>query len=185
MRALAGIIAALLLVVAAPAANAQDAEISTYLAAGAAYFGAPAAQVEQRVEQVPGDANAWAGAVENGFRDGTPFIVLDPDWYPYRPGVPRAYWEAQMCTIVAHEYGHLIGRAHEPSGLMAVPVPINVVPGCPTYHEDDVLWRAARARARKPRTARQRARLRALRSHRLGQGYSRGAPPRGARHAGP
>ena len=40
-----------------------------------------------------------------------------------------------MCSVVAHEWGHLLGSGHvsDPNSLMNPVTPINFVAGCPTW----------------------------------------------------
>lgn len=39
-------------------------------------------------------------------------LSLDPDYYPRPAEADADYWNALLCTVVAHEYGHLVGLRH-------------------------------------------------------------------------
>jgi Matrixin len=83
----------------------------------------------QRAEWLP-DPGVWAAAVQGGCA-----IAFDPDFYPAPADYDNAWWQAAMCSVVAHEWGHLLGYGHvsDPNNLMNPVTPINIVGGCPTW----------------------------------------------------
>ncbi len=120
----------------APATTADpatDPQIAQWLGLARAYWNAspncPQGISLVRAESLP-DPGVWAAAVPGGCE-----IAFDPDFYPAPAGYDRAWWQAAMCSVVAHEYGHLLGYGHvaDPSNLMNPVTPINIVPGCPTW----------------------------------------------------
>jgi hypothetical protein len=74
-------------------------------------------------------SSAWAYSSSDGC-----WIALNPDQYPAPPGSDPVPWRTAMCTIVAHEWGHLIGVPHssDPASLMYPFVPVGVLPRCST-----------------------------------------------------
>lgn len=59
-------------------------------------------------------------------------IRLSTSWYPNPPeGISHVRWEWQMCVIIAHEYGHLLGEEHseDVTSIMYKAPSINI-PGC-------------------------------------------------------
>jgi hypothetical protein len=82
-----------------------------------------------RAQWLP-DQGIWAAAQQGGCT-----IAFDPDFYPAPAGYDVRWWQAAMCSVVAHEYGHLLGYGHvnDPNNLMNPVTPINIVAGCPTW----------------------------------------------------
>jgi hypothetical protein len=112
---------------------AADPLIARWLEIGRAFWNAspncPGGVSVTRAQWLP-DAGVWAAAVRGGCA-----MALDPDFYPAPPGYDHGWWQAAMCTVVAHEWGHLLGNAHvsDPNNLMNPVAPINIVAGCPTW----------------------------------------------------
>ena len=119
---------------AAPAADpATDPQIAQWMATAQAYWGAapncPDGISIQRAQWLP-DPNVWAAAVQGGCA-----VAFDPDFYPAPAGYDQGWYQAAMCSVVAHEWGHLLGYGHvaDPNNLMNPITPINIVGGCPTW----------------------------------------------------
>jgi hypothetical protein len=112
---------------------ATDPQIATWLQVAQSYWHAgpncPDGISITRAQWLP-DPGVWAAAVQGGCA-----MAFDPDFYPAPPQYAAAWWQAAMCSVVAHEWGHLLGRGHvnDPSNLMNPVTPINVVAGCPTW----------------------------------------------------
>ena len=83
----------------------------------------------QRAQWLP-DPNIWAAAVQGGCA-----VAFDPDFYPAPADYDQGWYQAAMCSVVAHEWGHLLGYGHvaDPNNLMNPVTPINIVDGCPTW----------------------------------------------------
>jgi hypothetical protein len=120
--------------VAAGAPNpSTDPQIATWLQIAQAHWGAgpncPDGISISRAQWLP-DPGVWAAAVQGGCA-----MAFDPDFYPAPPQYDPAWWRAAMCSVVAHEWGHLLGYGHvnDPSNLMNPVTPINIVGGCPTW----------------------------------------------------
>jgi matrixin len=122
---------------AAPAATttdpAADPLIGQYLQLAQAHWAAspncPDGISLQRAEWLP-DPGVWAAAVQGGCA-----IAFDPDFYPAPAEYDYGWWQAAMCSVVAHEWGHLLGYGHvsDPNSLMNPVTPLNIVGGCPTW----------------------------------------------------
>ena len=142
----------LLLAICAPTARAaapaapdpeRDPEVRAWLVAAAGFWRArPGCQggvgvVRSEWSASPG---AWAAATRGGC-----WIALDPDFYPRPPAQEPTRWAAAMCAVIAHEWGHLLGRPHsaDPQSIMAPAVPLNLVPGCPSWPADPAVARPA------------------------------------------
>jgi hypothetical protein len=162
MRLLLALTATLLLAALAPAGASAylspgepvaDPRVEAWAAVARATWGASPVCAEgvriDRAERLP-NAGLWAAAEMPGCH-----VSLDPDFYP-APALwsategGRARWEEQMCNVVVHEWGHLLGRPHaeDPHDVMAVVVPL-AVPGCRAGAPQP-------ARARKPAAAKRR-----------------------------
>jgi hypothetical protein len=63
------------------------------------------------VENIPLDAGAqaWPGWCK---------VDISTGMYPKPAYLAQDVWEASMCHLMVHEYGHLLGHDHEPSGIM-------------------------------------------------------------------
>jgi hypothetical protein len=74
-------------------------------------------------------SSAWAYSSSDGC-----WIALNPDQYPAPVGSDPVAWRTAMCTVVAHEWGHLIGVPHssDSASLMYLLVPVGVLPRCST-----------------------------------------------------
>jgi hypothetical protein len=118
---------------AAGADPATDPQIAQFLATAQAYWNAapncPDGISIQRAEWLP-DPNVWAAAVQGGCA-----MAFDPDFYPAPADYDQGWYQAAMCSVVAHEWGHLLGYGHvtDPNNLMNPVTPINIVGGCPTW----------------------------------------------------
>ena len=119
---------------AAPGADpATDPQIAQWMATAQAYWGAapscPDGISIQRAEWLP-DPGVWAAAVQGGCS-----VAFDPDFYPAPADYDHGWYQAAMCSVVAHEWGHLLGHGHvaDPNNLMNPVTPINIVGGCPTW----------------------------------------------------
>jgi hypothetical protein len=119
---------------AAPGADpATDPQVAQWLAAAQAYWGVapncPSGLSIQRAQWLA-DPNVWAAAVQGGCA-----MAFDPDFYPAPANYDQGWYQAAMCSVVAHEWGHLLGYGHvaDPSNLMNAVTPINVVGGCPKW----------------------------------------------------
>jgi hypothetical protein len=112
---------------------ATDPLISHFLDLARAHWGTgpncPAGIGLVRAQWLP-DPGVWAAAQQGGCT-----IAFDPDFYPAPAGYDVHWWEAAMCSVVAHEYGHLLGYPHvsDPNNLMNAVTPINLIAGCPTF----------------------------------------------------
>jgi Matrixin len=112
---------------------ATDPQIGQWLAVAQAHWGAapncPGGLSIQRAQWLP-DPNVWAAAVQGGCS-----LAFDPDFYPAPAGYDQGWYQAAMCSVVAHEWGHLLGYGHvaDPNSLMNPITPINIVGGCPTW----------------------------------------------------
>ncbi len=107
--------------------------------------------------------SAWAQSSGDGC-----WIALNPDAYPVRDGADPVAWRTSMCSVVAHEWGHLLGYPHsdDPASLMYPFVPVGVLPPCSTTAP-------ARARSVCTRTAKKRARSCVRTSGRSHRAHSR------------
>jgi Matrixin len=118
---------------AAGADPATDPQIAQWMATAQAYWGAapncPDGISIQRAEWLP-DPGVWAAAVQGGCA-----VAFDPDFYPAPADYDQGWYQAAMCSVVAHEWGHLLGYGHvsDPSSLMNPVTPINIVGGCPAW----------------------------------------------------
>jgi hypothetical protein len=112
---------------------ATDPQIQSWLQVAQSYWHAepncPNGLSITRAQWLP-DPGVWAAAVQGGCA-----MAFDPDFYPAPPQYDPAWWRAAMCSVVAHEWGHLLGYGHvnDPSNLMNPVTPINIVTGCPTW----------------------------------------------------
>ncbi len=112
---------------------ATDPQIAQWMALAQAHWGAapncPGGISIQRAQWLP-DPNIWAAAVQGGCA-----VAFDPDFYPAPADVDQGWYQAAMCSVVAHEWGHLLGYGHvaDPNNLMNPITPINIVAGCPTW----------------------------------------------------
>jgi hypothetical protein len=110
---------------AAGADPATDSQIAHWLAVAQAHWGAapncPNGISIQRAQWLP-DPNVWAAAVQGGCT-----VAFDPDFYPAPAGYDQGWYRAAMCSVVAHEWGHLLGYGHvaDPNSLMNPITPIN------------------------------------------------------------
>jgi hypothetical protein len=168
MRPLLALIAAVLLLALAPAGAAAymspgepvaDPQVDGWLAVARATWGAePSCPQGVRLDRAErlGGAALWAAAEMPGCH-----ISLDPDYYPAPAAwaatpAGRAHWSEQMCNVVVHEWGHLLGHGHadDANDLMAPVVPL-VVPGCRSAAQPAAAPPATArpAASRKPRKA--------------------------------
>lgn len=121
-----------LAVAAPPADPATDPLMMHFLDVARAHWGAtpncPAISLV-RAQWLP-DPGVWAAAQQGGCT-----IAFDPDFYPAPAGYDVGWWQAAMCSVEAHEYGHLLGYGHssDPNDLMNAVAPINIVAGCPIW----------------------------------------------------
>jgi hypothetical protein len=71
--------------------------------------------------------SAWAYSSSDGC-----WIALNPDAYPAPDGADPVAWRTAMCSVVAHEWGHLLGVPHssDPASLMYPLVPVGLLPRC-------------------------------------------------------
>jgi hypothetical protein len=112
---------------------ATDPQIAQWMATAQAFWGAapncPGGISIQRAQWLP-DPSVWAAAVQGGCA-----VAFDPDFYPAPADYDQGWYQAAMCSVVAHEWGHLLGYGHvaDPNNLMNPVTPINVVGGCPTW----------------------------------------------------
>lgn len=119
---------------AAPDADpAADPQIAQWLQVAQAHWGAapncPSGLSIQRAQWLA-DPNVWAAAVQGGCA-----MAFDPDFYPAPAEYDSGWYAAAMCSVVAHEWGHLLGYGHvaDPNKLMNPVTPLNLVAGCPTW----------------------------------------------------
>jgi hypothetical protein len=119
---------------AAPGADpATDPQIAQWMAIAQAHWGAapncPNGISIQRAQWLP-DPGVWAAAVQGGCA-----VAFDPDFYPAPADYDQDWYRAAMCSVVAHEWGHLLGYGHvaDSNNLMNPITPINIVGGCPTW----------------------------------------------------
>lgn len=108
-----------------------DNQIYHWVGVGKSYWGQPLSHCPNgiqitREEVLPGPY-VWANAILGGCR-----MSLDPQFYPRPKSIAPQYWNAEMCHIIVHEYGHLLGHEHGP-GIMAAEVSANGVRGCPQF----------------------------------------------------
>ena len=167
MRPLLALIATLLLVAIVPTSASgsvppgepvADPQVDAWLGIAHARWGhapdCPDGVLVDRAERMAG-ASVWASAETLGCR-----ISLDPDFYP-RPAAfaasawGRRAWTEQMCNVVVHEWGHLLGHAHasDPHDLMAPVVPLVVPdcrPGAPASAAEFVQSAGKRKQAKRP-----------------------------------
>lgn len=127
------ILAAAALTLNATVATAEPVnspEIASYMKLAEAYWQTPppCAVTLERAE-LSADDRLWAVTTPDCV------ISLDPDYYPRPATLPAGYWRAQMCSIITHEYGHLLGQPHTTGtrSIMNPYTPLNVVPGCPWW----------------------------------------------------
>jgi hypothetical protein len=112
---------------------ATDPQIAQWMASAQAFWGAapncPGGISMQRAQWLP-DPAVWAAAVQGGCA-----VAFDPDFYPAPADYDQGWYQAAMCSVVAHEWGHLLGYGHvaDPNNLMNPVTPINIVGGCPTW----------------------------------------------------
>jgi hypothetical protein len=112
---------------------ATDPQIAQWMASAQAFWGAapncPGGISMQRAQWLP-DPAVWAAAVQGGCA-----VAFDPDFYPAPADYDQGWYQAAMCSVVAHEWGHLLGYGHvaDPNNLMNPITPINIVGGCPTW----------------------------------------------------
>jgi hypothetical protein len=112
---------------------ASDPQIAQWMATAQAFWGAapncPNGISIQRAQWLP-DPGVWAAAVQGGCA-----VAFDPDFYPAPADYDQGWYQAAMCSVVAHEWGHLLGYGHvaDPNNLMNPVTPINIVGGCPTW----------------------------------------------------
>ena len=112
---------------------ATDPQIAQWMAVAQGYWHAapncPDGLSIQRAQWLP-DPGVWAAAVQGGCA-----VAFDPDFYPAPAGYDAGWYQAAMCSVVAHEWGHLLGYGHvaDPNNLMNPVTPINIVDGCPTW----------------------------------------------------
>jgi Matrixin len=112
---------------------ATDPQIAQWMATAQGYWGAAPNCAQgisiQRAQWLP-DPGVWAAAVQGGCA-----MAFDPDFYPAPAGYDQGWYQAAMCSVVAHEWGHLLGYGHvaDPNNLMNPITPINLVAGCPTW----------------------------------------------------
>lgn len=94
-------------------------------------------------EELLSEPLVWAAALTDRC-----LIALDPDFYPRPLDLDVWYWQAEMCSVITHEYGHLLGYSHttDPRSVMNPLTPLNVVPGCPRWAPDKVLYIRRQAR---------------------------------------
>ena len=71
--------------------------------------------------------SSWAFSSPDGC-----WIALNPDAYPAPDGADRLTWQTAMCSVVVHEWGHLLGVPHssDPASLMHPLVPVGLLPRC-------------------------------------------------------
>jgi hypothetical protein len=110
-----------------------DPQVAGWLADARAFWGrspACAKGVTTVRAQWSADPGAWAATVP-----GACAIALDPDFYPRPATLDPGLWDAAMCTVVTHEWGHLLGFGHaaDPRSIMAPVAPLNAVPGCAAW----------------------------------------------------
>ena len=95
---------------AAGADPATDPQIAQWMATAQGYWGAapncPQGISIQRAQWLP-DPGVWAAAVQGGCA-----MAFDPDFYPAPAGYDQGWYQAAMCSVVAHEWGHLLGYGH-------------------------------------------------------------------------
>jgi hypothetical protein len=125
---------------------ARDPRVAAWLRAALDHWGAsPVCPAVRAVRaQWLADPGVWAAAAPGGCE-----IALDPDFYPAPADLAGSWYDAAMCSVVAHEWGHLLGYPHspDPADLMSPVTPVNVVRGCSA-------WPVAPSRARARRRAR-------------------------------
>jgi hypothetical protein len=154
----------------ATAPAVKDARVTAWLGnAQRVWNAAPACPGGVRVirAQWLDDPAVWAAAEQPGCT-----IALDPDFYPAPARADRATWESQMCSVLAHEWGHLLGQAHSTDSRSLMYPSVDTVRGCapaapkaaPAEHAAPARARA-RARPCGRRAAARSARRRAKRSH--------------------
>ena len=128
----AGALALAAVAVMAPpagAATVTDPQIDQWIGVARAFWGqSPCDRVTVTNEEATPLAHVWAVADRPGCR-----IILDPTFYPRPASQPADWWEAGMCHIVVHEFGHLLNRTHAADGIMKPGVDTFGVRGCPQY----------------------------------------------------
>ena len=116
----------------ADAATVTDPQIDQWMGVARAFWGqSPCDRVTVTNGEATPLAHVWAVADQPGCR-----IILDPTFYPRPASQPADWWEAGMCHIVVHEFGHLLNRTHAADGIMKPGVDTFGVRGCPQYAND-------------------------------------------------
>ena len=167
-RHLVCVIALACALIAAPAARADHGEpytnrtLATYLEIAEAHWGVPAPTcLGEGGQTIPvhvvlfdnPDPMVTATAEQPGCR-----IWLDRDWWPARPN-------RIDCTVVAHEWGHLLGYGHSPERReLMYEQPLTGAPGCSLFEAQVAVGTAvAHSSSPRPRKARRTRRARAVR----------------------
>lgn len=143
-----------------PGESIADPQVDAWLNVARATWGqspeCPEGVRIDRAERLAG-AGTWAAAELPGCH-----ISLDPDFYPAPAAWAatargRRQWAVQMCNVVVHEWGHLLGHGHSSDAhdLMAPVVPLTVGacrPGAPSQ-----VGAAVQSKGRSRKSARSRA----------------------------
>lgn len=115
----------------AQAAPVSDPQISQWVEVARGFWGAspdcPGGITISSAEVNP-NPQVWAVATLFGCE-----ITLDPSFYPRPTNIGVDWWNAVMCHVVTHEYGHLLGHNHETTGIMMPEIDPRGVRGCPQY----------------------------------------------------